>query len=284
MNEILLKQLSLHIDGIDAIENDSWLESLDERKLKELEFHNRDRDRSFIEEAKQSEDTFEKFYGNKKYYGCTSRSRDYVSDWIAINAKGKIFLDYACGNGANAILAARNGASMAMGLDISDVSIRNARLFGQQAGCSDNLRFFQADAENTKLPDACIDSVICSGMLHHLDLNFAFPELQRVLKPGGRILCVEALDYNPLIKLYRALTPQMRTVWEMSHILSLRDLEFAGQFFEVQNVRYWHILGYVGGKFPFFAGLLDTLDRYIEKIPYLNRMAWIFTFELVRKP
>lgn len=283
MNDMLLKQLNLHLDGIDTIKNSAWLESLDDRKRKELEFHNRDRDRAFIDEASQSQDTFEKFYGNKKYYGCTSRSRDFVSNWIATNAKDKVFLDYACGNGANAILAAKSGAAIAMGLDISDVSIRNARQFGQQAGCKDNLRFFQADAENTKLPDACVDTVICSGMLHHLDLNFAFPELKRILKPGGRILCVEALDYNPLIKLYRVLTPQMRTEWEMSHILSLRDLDFAGKYFSVENVRYWHILGYVGGKFPFLAGLLDALDRTIERIPYFNRMAWIFTFELVKK-
>ena len=44
------------------------------------------------------------------------------------------------------------------------------------------------------------------------------------------VLGVEALDYNPLIKLYRQLTPDMRTEWEKAHILSLKDLRFAQKF------------------------------------------------------
>ncbi len=34
---------------------------------------------------------------------------------------------------------------------------------------------------------------------------------------GERILCIEALDYNPTIKLYRMCTPDMRTKWEKAH-------------------------------------------------------------------
>jgi SAM-dependent methyltransferase len=92
---------------------------------------------------------------------------------------------------------------------------------------------FRADAENTRLPAASIDRVLCSGMLHHLDLSCALPELQRILAPGGRILAVEALDYNPAIKPYHYLTPDMRTDWEKSHILNLKDVAYAGRFFTV---------------------------------------------------
>ena len=143
--------------------------------------------------------------------------------------------------------------------------------------------FFQADAENTKLPDNCIDTVICSGMLHHLDLSYAFPELRRILKPNGKILVVEALDYNPAIKLYRTLTPDMRTEWEKAHILSLKDVNFASRFFTIDEISYWHILGYVGGKITFLFPLLDNIDRFIEKIPYIQRLAWIFTFVMKKE-
>ena len=98
--------------------------------------------------------------------------------------------------------------------------------------------FFQADCEDTKLPDSSIDLIICSGMLHHLDLSYVFPELRRVLKADGKILAIEALDYNPAIKLYRLITPDMRTEWEKAHILSFSDLEFAKRYFNVKNVKY----------------------------------------------
>jgi len=120
-------------------------------------------------------------------------------------------------------------------------------------------------------------------MLHHLDLSYAFPEMRRILKPGGKILAVEALDYNPLIKLYRKLTPDMRTEWEKAHILDLSDIKFASRFFDVVDIRYWHVLGFVAGKIPRLFPIMDKLDIILEKIPLLQRMAWIFTFELKKK-
>ncbi len=229
------------------------------------------------------QDTYERFYGNKKYYQATNRSKTYVDDWISTHARNKVFLDYACGNGVNAIKGAKAGAALSIGLDISSVSVANASQDAAAAGVSKNTYFVQADAENTKLPDSAIDAIVCSGMLHHLDLAQAFPELQRILAPGGVILGVEALDYNPLIKLYRQITPDMRTEWEKAHILSLKDLRFAKRFFDLGDIRYWHILAIAGGKFPFLLPLLDGMDRVLTRIPGIQLMAWIFTFELKSK-
>ncbi|MCC6631087.1 MAG: methyltransferase domain-containing protein [Gammaproteobacteria bacterium] len=275
-----MNELTAALDNIDQIGNDTWLETLDSRKRAEMEFHNRDRDPQFVEAANKAADTYEKFYGNKKYYNATRRSKEFVDDWIARNARGKVFLDYACGNGKYALHAAKSGADLSLGFDISNVSVVNAR---RAAAGVPNIRYFQADAENTKLPDNCIDTVICSGMLHHLDLSFAFPELRRILKPGGMILAVEALDYNPAIKFYRMMTPDMRTEWEKAHILSLKDVAFASRFFSVEEVRYWHVLGYAGGKVPALMPLLDAADRLLERVPLINRMAWMFTFCLRKK-
>lgn len=260
------------------IPSEAWFEGLSERKRTELEFHDRDRDRSKIKDLDQ--DTYERFYGNKKYYEATGLSKRYVDEWIRSAAPGKVFLDYACGNGQNAIKAALAGAKLAIGLDISPVSIANARADAAAAGVSANTYFVQADAEDTRLPDSSVDVVTCTGMLHHLDLSYTFPELRRILAPGGRILAVEALDYNPAIKLYRALTPEMRTEWEKAHILRLRDLRFARRFFDLGEVRYWHILSIVGPHMRRLLPLLDALDRILTRVPLLRLMAWIFTFEL----
>lgn len=275
-----IEELNRSIDQIDAIKNQTWLESLQERKKKELEFHDRDRDPSRVQACKAN-DTYEQFYGNKKYYKATKRSNDFITNWIAREGKNKVFLDYACGNGENALIAAQSGAKLALGLDISSVSVENARRTAESKHLT-NTRFFQADAENTKLPDNSVDTIICSGMLHHLDLSYAFPELRRILKPGGKILAAEALDYNPAIKLYRMMTPDMRTEWEKAHILSLKDIDFAKRFFNLTDIRYWHVIGYASGKFPMLARPLDYVDRVLEKIPYIQRMAWIFTFELTK--
>ncbi|MDB4668546.1 class I SAM-dependent methyltransferase [bacterium] len=276
-----MNKLLLAIDKIDKMSDNAWMNTLSDRKKKELEFHDRDRDTNIINETKAS-DTYEKFYGNKKYYTATKRSVDYVQKWISKEAKNKIFLDYACGNGSNAISAAKAGALLSLGFDISSVSVNNAKNIATDKKIA-NIRFFQADAENTKLPNNSIDTIICSGMLHHLDLSYALPELRRILKPGGKLLAVEALDYNPAIKIYRKFTPSMRTDWEKAHILSLKDLKFSKRFFDIGNVKYWHVCGYIGGKFPFLLQPLDLIDRFIEKIPFIQYMSWMFTFELVKR-
>jgi SAM-dependent methyltransferase len=276
------KNLLDRIDYIDGISDYEWKASLAERKLKKLEFHDRDRDQSRIEKKKSS-DTYENFCGNKKYYSVTMRSKQYAKDWIATESKDKVFLDYACGNGGNAIFALQAGAALSFGFDISGVSVKSARNTAASAGLNDNIRFFQADAENTKLPDNSIDAIVCSGMLHHLDLSYSFPELRRILKPSGKVLVGESLDYNPAIKVYRFLTPDMRTEWEKAHILNLSDVKFASRFFDVKEIRYWHVAGYAAGKFPWLFPLLDRPDLALEKIPYVQRMAWIFTFVLEKR-
>ena len=78
------------IDEIDTIGNSNWINSLSDRKLKELAFHDADRDESRVQESKAT-DTFEKFYGNKKYYKATKRSTDYVERWIKEECAGGIF-------------------------------------------------------------------------------------------------------------------------------------------------------------------------------------------------
>lgn len=281
MTSATLAELLTHIDQIDRIDNDAWVATLNDRKIKELEFHNRDRDPEFKKKADGSEDSFEKFYGNKKYYNTIERSRSYIDRWIKRHAKGKVFLDFACGDGALALVAAEAGAEVALGFDISDVSVRNCRRYAGEKGLV-NTRFFQADAENTRLPDNSVDTIICSGMLHHLDLSYAFPELRRILKPGGKILAAEALEYNPAIKLYRLMTPDMRTDYEKEHILGLKDITFAKRFFEIGEMRFWHVVGYAGAKFPAMAKLFEGVDRVLERIPGVRLMSWIFTFELIK--
>jgi ubiquinone/menaquinone biosynthesis C-methylase UbiE len=287
MAAIPAERLREILEDADRTTDEEWLASLSQRKKAELEFHDRVRDAAVA--ARDKCDGITDIHHNSKYYDTIGLSLEYRQEWIRSYAPGKIFLDYACGNGADTIAAAQAGAALAIGLDISRVSIENCRRQVTALGLTQCTYFVQGDCENTGLPSDAVDLVMCNGMLHHLDLSYAFPELRRILKAGGRIFAFEALNYNPLIRLYRNMTPAMRTEWESAHILSLKEVRFASYFFQVRDVRYWHLASILATPFRgkrVFSHVLkaaNAIDRVVLRIPGIRQMSWIFTFQLVKQ-
>lgn len=254
--------------------------TLEPRKVAEADFHDNRADRQ-VEEIEEA--VILQKQPNKKHYKYIDAPKQYMNDWIRANSKNKIFLDYACGEGQSTIEAAKAGATLAIGIDISAVSVDHAKDRAKKEGVEGNTLFLLGDCEQTGFPDSCVDTILCCGMLHHLDLTYAFPEMRRILKPGGKSLAFEALNYNPLIKLYRKITPELRTEWEKEHILSLKDVGFAKNFFSVENVRYWNILSIFSAYVPFLASTFRGIDKLLTKIPGIQLLAWIFTFEMVKQ-
>jgi ubiquinone/menaquinone biosynthesis C-methylase UbiE len=260
---------------------------LEERKRQELDFHNVT-PASVQGETKNDHSANEKPLANKKFYKTTRLSHEYIEQWMAANCRGKVFLDYACGDGQMTLQAAELGAILSVGLDISDGRIRDARESASKRGLSPTCFFIQGDCERTGFPDCSFDVVLCSGMLHHLDLSYALPEIRRILKPGGKALAIEAFGENPVIQAYRNWTPELRTPWEKDHILRAKDLRFASNFFQLSNVNFWHMTSPISAFLPKplaelgLAGC-NTVDRILTKVPILKWWSWQVTFEMIKQ-
>lgn len=260
----------------------SWMQSLEERKREEADFHDQYRAGHVNEQHGTS--------SNHRFYEAASVVDDYRASWIRkwASVPPATFLDFACGDGLLTIEAAKAGAQAAVGIDISEISVRNAQETADGAGVGKQARFLQRDCENTGLPDNAFSACLCAGMLHHLDLTRAFPELARVMMPGGRILCIEALAYNPVIQLYRDRTPHLRTDWEKKHILSMKEVRYAKQWFKVENVKFFLMASPLATFLP--AGpirrggiaLAHLVDEVATRIPGLQLWSWQFAFELVK--
>jgi ubiquinone/menaquinone biosynthesis C-methylase UbiE len=270
--------LRIELQRMAEANGDEWYARLEPRKQKESEFHDRMRDTSRIETI--GKDQYEEFFSNHRFYRTATLSREYFFGWVTRHAAGKTVLDFACGDGDVALRAAAAGAHLAIGIDISAVSVQNARRAAIERGLSDRTFFLRADCESTGLPSSSVDVVICAGVLHHLDVTRAFPEIERILAPGGRVIAFEALDYNPLIKLYRNRNAHQRTEWEKAHILSLRELRLARRHFRVGDVRYFHMASIAGVWLPGLLPLLNGVDRVLTRIPGVQLMSWLFIFEL----
>jgi ubiquinone/menaquinone biosynthesis C-methylase UbiE len=254
--------------------------TIEGRKEVERAFHN------LREEWRQTDpQEHDLQYSNRRFYRTATESKEFISHWLAAHGPGTRALDYCCGTGQNALELARLGAEVT-GVDISDRSLATARAEARRLGLADRATFLEMDAEQLTFDDASFDLIVCNGVLHHVQLARAFEELARVLRPGGRILCVEALSHNPLIHLYRRRTPHLRTPWEVEHILKVQDIRRARGFFGRVEIRFFHLASLAAIPFidrPGFGTLLRALngvDRLILRVPGLQKMAWQAIFVL----
>lgn len=98
---------------------------------------------------------------------------------------GERWLDVACGTGAVAVRAAREGADVT-GVDISDVMVATARRRAEDEGLT--IAYVVGDAECLPVPDASFDVVSSSvGAIFAPDHAAVASEFARVVRPGGRL-------------------------------------------------------------------------------------------------
>lgn len=251
------------------------------RKQKEAEFHNKIRS----SQLKKDINKCKYLTSNKKFYSIARKSQKFVNDFLLENCSGKKVLDYCCGDGGTIFFLAEHGAK-AVGIDISGVSIQKAKAEALRKRLNEQASFYVMDAENLKFKDNYFDLIVCNGVLHHLDIKRAYPELTRVLKLDGKIICAEPLVYNPVFQLYRKMTPHLRTKWEAEHILSKKEIKLAEKYFGKVETKFFHLaaLGVVPFRklsgFNFILGLLGAVDSVLLRLPILKWLAWQIVFIL----
>tara|TARA_B100000519_G_C14238414_1_gene435989 strand:- start:820 stop:1695 length:876 start_codon:yes stop_codon:yes gene_type:complete len=274
--------------------------NLEDRKLKEIEHSKKRReilqgferhidiDRTGssvkVEDMIRDDESFNYHFSNTKFYSITHSSEEYQYSWLKSKCEnGAKVLDFACGNGENGIFSAQSGGHC-IGIDISPEGVENANKNAQDLGVGDKCRFEVMDGENMTFSDNTFDLSVEYGALHHVDLEKAMSELSRVMKPGGEMICVEALRHNPIIHWYRKRTPHLRTEWEVEHILSVDDLDIVKKYFSVEVVKFFHLFVLLAVPFRktfLFKPLhkiLDKIDQWFLQWQFIGKYAWIMVF------
>jgi ubiquinone/menaquinone biosynthesis C-methylase UbiE len=276
------------------------IDNLEKRKLDEIEHSRRRRtilqgserhsDTNKTEQASdldhliRDKDAFDYHFSNVKWYSITHASETYEHDWLRAHCRpGTKVIDFACGNGENGVFAATCGATV-RGIDISPEGVANANLNAREAGVDEHCSFQVMDGEHLLFEDNTFDFGVEYGALHHVDLDKALNELRRVIKPGGAMICVEAMRHNRFIHAYRRRTPHLRTPWEVEHILGVESLDIVRRYFSKVDVRFFHLAVLAAvplRKTPFFRParrILDAVDRVLLSTQAIGKYGWIMVF------
>jgi SAM-dependent methyltransferase len=226
-----------------------------------------------------------------RFYAVNERSwkrfrRLLLAEAAAIGAsRPPDILEYGSGAGAYASTTLAEASFASIGIDISSASIRAARERAERIRGGVRPMYLTMNAEHLEFGEGAFDLVCGNGILHHLDLERALGEIARVLRPGGAALFAEPLGHNPLINLYRRLTPSQRTSDE--HPLRAGDIELARRYFGRVDASYFHLFELLAVPIrhtPLFEPVRRTLgvvDAGLFRIvPPLRRQAWFVVLRL----
>ena len=205
-----------------------------------------------------------------KYYWATEiPTKEHIEQtYLAI--KGLSGLEIGCSRGSDAVGYAKY-CSKFIGIDISDEAIKLAKSKNIA-----NCEFICTDGHNLPFEEESFDFVIVNSLLHHLDLDSTFVEINRVLKPKGKLIFREPLGTNPLFQIYRFLTPTARTDDERP--FTFADIRLMKTHFEFSEIRWFGFL-VIGAAFFKSAKLrifLTQIDDILSKTP-LKYVFWQFS-------
>lgn len=217
------------------------------------------------------------------YYSINAHLEQAYNTKVLAHCAGADLLEIGCGTGEVALFWESLGARVTA-IDISDEGIARAQQTAAERG--GRVRFLRMDAADLgELPPASFDVVTGISILHHLELERAFRSLARVLRPNGRAFFIEPLGHNPVINLFRRLTPALRSADE--HPLRLPELKAARHYFADVQSSHFHLLTLLAVPFrrtPWFSRLLGFLHRsdqaLFRAVPWVRRWSWIVILEL----
>ena len=111
---------------------------------------------------------------------------------------GAVVLDLGCGAGTDLLIAAQMAGptGRAIGVDMTPAMLDRARASARAMGL-DNVELHECLIEALPLEDASVDVVISNGVIDLVpDKDAVFDEIDRVLRPGGRVQLADVIIHT----------------------------------------------------------------------------------------
>jgi demethylmenaquinone methyltransferase / 2-methoxy-6-polyprenyl-1,4-benzoquinol methylase len=143
--------------------------------------------------------------------------------------------------------------------DVSEPMLAIGRARALDRGFLTGIEWLCADAERLPVADRCVDLyTIGFGLRNVTRIDAALREARRVLKPGGRFLC---LEFTP------AITPVLQPLYDL---YSLRIVPLLGQIVTGNRDAYGYLVESIR-RFPRQGELAEMIARAgLEQVKFRN--------------
>lgn len=217
-----------------------------------------------------------------KFYYLTNEANKNFHKILNENTSGKKIIVVGCAEGGVTPLA-KAGAEKVLGIDIASEPVKRLNESIEKEKLSNIASAMVGNAESLDVPNDNFDVICCLGVLHHLDIQKAAESWSNALNRNGLVVMEEPMALNPIVALYRLLTPKMRTKDE--HPLVPSDIKLLKKYFKKVDVQGYVLFSLFSLFFVYIYksdGLRDKANRSLEKIDrvllkkfnFLNYFCW----------
>lgn len=126
-------------------------------------------------------------------FGLDRYWRKRAARYLALST-GETGLDLGAGTGdlSIAVIRASGPDTHMIGMDITPEMLALGRVKIQKLGLANRIELRTGDAEHIDLPDNSVDGCCSAFTVRNLtDISQGFREMLRVVRPGGRVVCLE---------------------------------------------------------------------------------------------
>jgi ubiquinone/menaquinone biosynthesis C-methylase UbiE len=178
-------------------------------------------------------------------------------------------LELGAGEGRHTLALVKTGARVTA-TDISPHALEVLKRRITAAG--EEVITRTADIESLPFLSHSFDAIVCAGSLSYGDIERISAEIERVLRPGGCLICVDSLNHNPIYRFNRWLQWKrgLRTETTYNRIPDTASISRLGCHFDHVAT---HFFGSISFAMPLVAKLLgqtrakalsDGADRLID--------------------
>jgi len=193
----------------------------------------------------------------------------------AVHDSSSSVMEVGCFDGQNSLLFDCDYT----GVDISDKAIEHAK----SLYASETREFIIWDAHKLKDLGREYDYIFGNGIVHHCDIPVLAKSLSAALAKGGRACFLEPMQGPPWLRLFRKITPWLRTEDEMP--LTAETIHVFDKYFDVEETYaaiFRPTLPMVFGNHKAVINLSVKMDLLFSNLfpTVFKKWAWLVVLEL----